>query len=226
MDLVLKNNIYDTRKHIISMLKYRGFDTSKIKDLGKDELGLLLEKHKTAGFEHANNLSLLDIMLKNEETGKKIVIKYKLDNKMPSNVKKLTTQINEIYENYELTKKDCLILLYNDFINLRDDKSKKMIKYVNNLWLNNKFVQVYGLMNFKFNISEHIFVPHHEIIYDKTKIKSILDSYFTTIDKLPKIKREDPMAKYIGARPGDLVYIKGLNETVGLIDKYRVCEEQ
>lgn len=221
-DLVLKNLVYETRKNVIEMLKYRGFNTDNVSNLSIEETDALLNNHKAGGFDVSSNLSALDIILNDENIGKKIIIKYRLDEKF-SPTKKMDTQILELYDKYELTKKDCLILLNIEFIMFKDDKNNKLLKFINNHYLHGRFVQIYGLQNFKFNISQHIYVPKHQIISSKDKVKNILDFYHTSLEKLPKIKREDPMAKYIGAHPGDLIHIKGYNESTAFIDKYRYC---
>jgi DNA-directed RNA polymerase subunit H (RpoH/RPB5) len=40
---------------------------------------------------------------------------------------------------------------------------------------------------------------------------------------LPKIDSQDPMAKWIGARPSDVIEVVGLCESSGLNRRYRLC---
>ena len=100
--------------------------------------------------------------------------------------------------------------------------SNIIIKYINKEYEKGKFIQIYGLENFKINISKHIIVPKHTIV-SKENRNEVLQKYFTKIENLPRILREDPMAKYIGALPNDLIEIKVYNETSGFTTQYRLC---
>lgn len=213
--------VYNSRGNIIDMIKDRGFNVNSIKKYSIDELKLLLEAHLKAGFENLEKLSALDIFVENDD--RKLIVKYKLDDRFKK-TRKLQTQIDNIYDEYELTKNDCLILLYNDNVIYKDDMkpSNIIIKYINKEYENGKFIQIYGLENFKINISKHIIVPKHTIV-SKEKRNEVLQKYFTKIENLPRILREDPMAKYIGALPNDLIEIKVYNETSGFTTQYRLC---
>ena len=225
--LHLNELVYKSRKHILEMVKDRGFDVKKLEEYTVEEMVILLEQHKKGSFEVSSNLSALDIIVENSSTKRKLVIKYRLDNKFKK-VKSLLTQIDEIYNLYELTKNDCLIIMNLDILLFRDEANKNSNKaleaFINEQYNAGKFVQFFGLENFLFNISKHIYVPKHTIV-PKADVVDIIADFNTKLENMPKIYREDPMAKYIGARPGDLVKIKGYIETTGFIDKYRLCIE-
>lgn len=224
-DLYLNNLIYKSRKNILEMIEERGFSTSKINRFTEDEMNLQIDNHLKGGFTSSSNLSSLDIFVKNSETGEKLVVKYNLDDKFKKS-KKLLTQLDEIYDKYELTSTDCVIILNIDIILNEEVKSNNvLVRFINDLYSNGKFVQIYGLQNFLFNISKHVYVPKHKIIKSKAEIVELAKSFHTDINKFPRILREDPMAKFIGAKPGDLIHIKGLYETTGFVNKYRICVE-
>lgn len=224
-DLYLNNLIYKSRKHILEMIEDRGFSTSKINTFSEDEMTLQIDNHLKGGFTTSSNLSALDIYVKNNDTNEKLIVKYYLDEKFKKS-KKIITQIEEMFDKYELTKNDCIIIMNIEIILNEDVKSNNvLVNFINKLYTEGKFVQFYGLQNFLFNISKHIYVPKHRIIKSKTEIKELLEKFHTSIDKMPRILREDPMAKFIGAKPGDLIHIKGLYETTGFVNKYRLCVE-
>jgi DNA-directed RNA polymerase subunit H (RpoH/RPB5) len=222
-DLYLNKLIYKSRKNILQMIEDRGFSVNKINKYSEDEMILQIENHIKGGFKLYSDLSSLDIFVKNPDTNEKLIVKYYLDDKFKKN-KKLITQINEMYDKYELTKNDCVIIFNIEIILNEDVKnSNVLVRFIKKLYSEGKFIQFYGLQNFLFNISKHIYVPKHKIITSKSELKDIIESLHTSIDKLPRILREDPMAKYIGAKPGDVIHIKGLYETTGFVNKYRVC---
>jgi|TARA_B110000908_G_C10261399_1_gene459504 DNA-directed RNA polymerase subunit H (RpoH/RPB5) len=71
-----------------------------------------------------------------------------------------------------------------------------------------------------FNITEHELASPHRIITEE-ETTSLLEKYKTTLAYLPKIYDSDPMAKYYGAKVGQVVEITRLTETAGHSLYYR-----
>jgi len=71
------------------------------------------------------------------------------------------------------------------------------------------------------NILNHELVPKHEILSAKEK-REILEKFNITKDKLPKILGSDPVAKAIGAKPGDILRIERNSPTAGKTTYYRI----
>lgn len=90
----------------------------------------------------------------------------------------------------------------------------------------NQFVQIFLLASLYFNISKHYLQPTMKLLNDKDRteilrrypIKQGMDTH-----PLPKIQSQDAMAKYLGARPGDVVEISGLCESTGENKRWRIC---
>ena len=73
------------------------------------------------------------------------------------------------------------------------------------------------------NISRHTLVPRHEIV-PSDQVQSLpIISMVSSLSQLPLIKRSDAMAKYIGARPGDVVKVTRVCPTAGTQVAYRLC---
>lgn len=84
--------------------------------------------------------------------------------------------------------------------------------------------QLFQLSELQFNISQHELVPKHKIITDETKIKSILENYqLKSKHQLPLILKSDPMARYLNAKPGNIVEIERVSPTCGFNIVYRCC---
>lgn len=70
-------------------------------------------------------------------------------------------------------------------------------------------------------ILKHNFVPSHEILSAKDA-KEVLEFLGTTKDKLPKMFLNDPVAKRIKSKEGDVIRIVRKSQTAGETVYYRV----
>lgn len=87
-----------------------------------------------------------------------------------------------------------------------------------------KAIDAFELGELLFNVSKHQLVPKHEPITDPEEIKDILEKYrVKTRHQLPLILKTDPMARYLGIRPGQLVKITRSSPGAGEYVLYRCC---
>jgi DNA-directed RNA polymerase subunit H (RpoH/RPB5) len=87
----------------------------------------------------------------------------------------------------------------------------------------NVYVQIFDIRSLGFNISKHRKVPRHRIVNENEKPVIIKNYNLKSLDQMPKILSQDAMAKFIGARPGDVVEVVGLCETSADNLRYRYC---
>lgn len=87
----------------------------------------------------------------------------------------------------------------------------------------NPLVQIFEIRHLQFDISKHRKVPKHRIITQEEAEKVLKNFNLVSPLGMPKIDSQDPMAKWIGARPGDIVEITGLCESSGENKRYRYC---
>jgi len=217
--------VFKSRKHLLEMLEDRGFNVDELKNYTEEEIKTMLNQHKINKFDTLADIGPLDIFLeknKGSSNAEKIYVKYRLEDRF-KNTTNLHKQINEIFENH-LTVKDTLIILNIGRVLIKIGvKDKVDEEFVNHLYITkNYFVQLFGLENFLFNVSRHIFVPRHRIL-SKNEVTELLNKYKCTIKNIPTIKRDDPQAKYIGLRPKQVCEIIVNNVTSGTTIKYRLC---
>lgn len=72
----------------------------------------------------------------------------------------------------------------------------------------------------KFKILEHELVPKHEVLKPEEAIE-VLRSLGVRPEQLPYIRASDPVARAIGAKPGDIIRITRKSPTAGEIIVYR-----
>ncbi len=74
------------------------------------------------------------------------------------------------------------------------------------------------------DVRKHVLVPKHEIL-SEGQAKAVLDQFKVTPHQLPLIKNSDPVAKAIGAKPGDILKITRDSQTAGKAIAYRYVVE-
>jgi DNA-directed RNA polymerase subunit H len=75
-----------------------------------------------------------------------------------------------------------------------------------------------------FDIFDHNLVPNHGIA-DDSEIDMILKHYGITKSQLPRIAREDPAAKAIGAKTGNVIRIERDSPIAGKTFYYRIVAD-
>ena len=77
--------------------------------------------------------------------------------------------------------------------------------------------------NLGINIARHVLVPKHEIVA-RTELDALKKRLqVSSFAQLPLIDSSDPMAKYVRARPGDIVRVTRVCPTSGTQVAYRFC---
>ncbi|MGI0079774.1 MAG: DNA-directed RNA polymerase subunit H [Nitrososphaerales archaeon] len=74
------------------------------------------------------------------------------------------------------------------------------------------------------HVTDHKLVPKHEILAEQEK-KNILTEFNATEDQFPFLFSTDPVAREIGAKPGDMVKITRISDTAGDAIYYRYVVE-
>jgi len=218
-DIQGKNLIYDTRSEILEMLESRGYNIESYNSFTKEELILQYEQ-QTGKFLLTSENGPLDILVKNDKGGK-IFVKYRLDSKFKKS-KSLDTQAEEIFSTI-LGKDDTLIILFVSRI-LSNHKDSNVYQYCETLFNKKKyFVQLFGLENFLFNPTKHEIVPKHIIINERDEEELLVKYNVKNKLLLPHILREDPVAKYIGIKPGQICKILAISFSSMNTTRYRVC---
>lgn len=97
--------------------------------------------------------------------------------------------------------------------------AKQAVSSINS---NNDLIEYFSENELIVNITHHMLVPKHEIL-TKSESKSLLERYSIKFEHLPKILKNDPVAKYLGLQRSEIVKIIRVSETSGKFITYRIC---
>jgi DNA-directed RNA polymerase subunit H (RpoH/RPB5) len=81
----------------------------------------------------------------------------------------------------------------------------------------------FSLQDLQIDIATHIFVPRHTIMSVEEVDSLLKELMIRSKLQLPSILESDAMARYIGAKPGDVVRIERSSPTAGETLFYRHC---
>lgn len=203
MTSTFQDSIYKSRETLLNYLKNMGYNTSSYSNYSYDSIYNMIIN---------NDLD----MYFNE--GIKIYCKYHIQKK-PIRVQYIEEYIDEIYNIEEkLSNKDILIIVGNDNMN---DTIKK---YIISLYINRQINIIYlSIKELQYNVLQHVLVPKHTIISSDNITEFKTKYNITHNSELPEISRFDPVAKAIGASPGDIICIERKSKTAITSDYYRYC---
>ncbi len=201
----LISKIYKSRNILLEILKDRGFHVEDWSDFSVTEIQAMYNNKE------------LDMLLENPTTNKKMYVKYHLATRLGSS--HIYDYVDDLFDIEDvLSADDDLIIISKDKTNLtiRDLVEQLFIK-------DKKFVNIYNLHDYLFNILEHEMQPTFRILSDDEK-QQIMKRYNITKDKeFPDISRFDPVSQAIGVRPGELIEIIRSSPTAVNSLYYRIC---
>lgn len=208
--MTLLEKLFKSRKIILEMIADRGYDTTKLQNYSLNEIDLMYSNHPKTNKE----ISPLDITITNTD---KIFAKYILTPRI--RISNIQTIIDSIIEDFN--ENDTLLLIIRDKIT----SETALEEFFEKIYKEKKiFIQYFYIDTLTFNVTKHSFVPLHEILSEDDKPKLIDNLNIVSLNKLPKIKKTDPIAKYYGMKINDICRISRKSETAGIYYYYRLCE--
>lgn len=202
------SKLFNSRRIILDLAKRRGFNIDEYSDFTINDILIM----------HTNKQ--LDMLLTNNDTGKKIYYKYHLATKIrPAQVQDYIEDLFQLDDPPILKKTDDLVIVGKD-------EPNDVLKNLLNLEYeqNSYYVNIYNLHNYLFNILDNDLVPNHEILSDEEKEMVAKKFNIMQDSNWPEISRFDPPAIAIGLRPGQVTEITRNSPTALETKYYRLCK--
>jgi DNA-directed RNA polymerase subunit H (RpoH/RPB5) len=228
--------LYNARKILLELMAAQGYDVEGYTNFGVNEvnamyahkqLDMLVETKSSSSSSSEKGKAAMN----EKKPKKKAYIKFHLEKLLS------TGHINDLVEDLYvlgsggeigglgistnandtvLTEKDMLIIVTKQEV-------KTMNQYLNQLFLQGRYIVLLSLDRLQFNILNHQYVPPHTIL-SKEETEDMMKKY-NVADKsqLPDISRYDPVALAIGMRPGDVCKIDRPSKSAIHSTYYRVC---
>lgn len=198
-------SVYKSRKYLLEILEERGFNITNYSNFSIGEIGILVENNQ------------LDILLENDETKKKIYVKYYVTKLLK--MQNIYDMIQDLFhlENI-LSKSDDLMII------IKDEPNETLLQVCKDIWMAEQiYISIVNIKRLQFNILKHQLVPKH-IILNETEEKEFKAKYnILDNSQIPDISYFSPVSIIIGLRPDNIVKIQRLSRTAISSDFYRVC---
>lgn len=198
-------DIFKCRENLLKQMSYLGYNTETYDSFDINDVNTMLSKDQ------------LDMLLTNDETEKKVYVKFHPGKSLRQNV--IEELIDDLF-NIEkmLTEKDSVIIIIKE---LPNDTINGILNYI---WSNQKiFITVRSIKTLQFNIFEHSYVPPHTIL-NESEVNEFKRQYnIIRNDMIPEISRFEPVALALLMKPGEICKIKRSSKTAVQSDFYRIC---
>lgn len=191
---------------VMEMLEDRGYDVEECRNS-------YTETELTRIFLCANPGSILV-----ESTDKNIRIMYFTLQQLKTHLKLLQAK------KYDLDNDNANIHLIIIMEDTNHSVTKSLNETYKNLNVDTRKIkyQLFHIKDVLINISKHVLVPKHEVL-TKEKEQQVLAQFMSPKASFPFILKTDPMARYLGLEPGQIVKITSASPTSGQYVSYRTC---
>jgi DNA-directed RNA polymerase subunit H (RpoH/RPB5) len=202
------DTIYRSRITLLDHLEESGYSTTPYRKFSHKEVGEMVK----AG-PPALNMSLKKGEGSAEQT---CLVAYTLT-KIKQKIKSFTETFTDPEVGFDPEKMELIVVTLEP---IAPNFNQVSASYWNTNKTRVRYFQAAAIIN---NPLKHIFVPKHEIV-PKEQEDDLLKGMYTKKSQLPIIRfHEDPIARMIGAFPGDIVKITRPSASAGECVIYRVC---
>jgi len=208
-NFVFIDNIYRSRLTLLDILEERGYDVNKYRKFSPAEATAAASSFSSLSFKAAkknDNTQICDIRYTTAGRQKILELFDEYSDEECDN-----TEVVVMIPGFVTDAHHTIAL--KQYTRLKENEERRKLR-----------VSFFSISMIVVNPLKHILVPKHEIV-PQDKHKELMESLLiTTKTKLPEIKfHVDPIARCIGAVPGDIIKITRYSASAGETIIYRVC---
>ena len=207
-NFVLIDNIYRSRMNLLDILEERGYIVDKYRKFSPVEATAAIESLSSLSFKVFNKdeINVCDVRYAN-------VTRQKLD-KFFDDIKDEKSETTEVIVMMIVPISDAHhMVALRQYLHPKESGEKRKLR-----------VSFFSVDTMVVNPLKHVLVPKHEILPQDQHTTLMESMYITSKTKFPEIKFHiDPIARCIGAVPGDIIKITRPSSSAGESIMYRVC---
>jgi DNA-directed RNA polymerase subunit H len=210
-NFVFIDNVYRSRMTLLDILEERGYNVEKYRKFSPAEATAAATAFPSLSFKVSkkdDETKVCDIRYANVSRQKLDTFFDDIDDDNSENTEVIVMMMNPVADAHH-------VIALKQYMKLKESGEKERRK------LRVSFFSIEVLV---INPMKHVLVPKHQIV-DPAYHKELMESlYVTSKSKFPEIKFHiDPIARCIGAVPGDIVKITRPSSSAGEAIIYRVC---
>jgi DNA-directed RNA polymerase subunit H (RpoH/RPB5) len=214
-NFVFIDNIYRSRMTLLDILEVRGYDTAKYRKFSPAEATAAAASFPSLSFKVSkkeDETKVCDVRYAN-------ISRQKLDTFF-DDIEDADSENTEVIVMMSVPVADAHhIISLKQYMKMKEEPNENGEKVRRKLRVS--FFSIYMLV---VNPLNHVLVPKHELVPEDQHKQLMSSMYITAKSKFPEIKfHSDPIARCIGAVPGDIVKITRPSASSGEAIIYRVC---
>ena len=207
-NFVLIDNIYRSRMNILDILADRGYIVDKYRKFSPVEATAAVTSFPSLSFKVSKEDEKYVCDIRYANITRQKLDKYfdDIEDENSENTEVIVMMIVPVADAHHM-------VALKQYMNLKESGEKRKLR-----------VSFFSVDTIVVNPLKHVLVPKHEIL-PQDQHKPLMDSmYITSKTKFPEIKfHVDPIARCIGAVPGDIIKITRPSSSAGESIIYRVC---
>lgn len=210
-NFVFIDNVYRSRLTLLDILEERGYNVEKYRKFSPAEATAAATAFPSLSFKVSkkdDETKLCDVRYANISRQKLDTFFDDIDDDDTENTEVIVMMMNPVADAHH-------VIALKQYMKMKDSGEKERRKLR---------VSFFSIETLVINPLKHVLVPKHQIV-DPDYHKQLMESlYATTKSKFPEIKFHiDPIARCIGAVPGDIIKITRPSASSGESIIYRVC---
>ena len=210
-NFVFIDNVYRSRMTLLDILEERGYNVEKYRKFSPAEATAAATAFPSLSFKVSkkdDETKVCDVRYANVSRQKLDTFFDDIDDDDTENTEVIVMMMNPVADAHH-------VVALKQYMKMKESGEKERRKLR---------VSFFSIEMLVINPMKHVLVPKHQIV-DPAYHKELMDSlYVTSKSKFPEIKfHVDPIARCIGAVPGDIVKITRPSSSAGEAIIYRVC---